>query len=208
MVPIRERACAWIDKYLREVRPELQIGADDHTLFLHDDGKPYPPGRFGDLVKRHLEHAGIRHAGACHLFRHAMATHMLENGADIRYIQLILGHADLATTQIYTQVSLDKLKEIHAATYPAKLARASAVHGTITKSDADVLLATLDAEARDDLDEEATWPPVTQLAGVALRSCCASHSPAWQSRCRGQRKLRARLRQGALIKGASGGHRT
>ncbi len=156
MVPIGERACAWIDKYLREVRPELVIGADDYTLFLHDDGKRFPPGRLGDLVKRHLEHAGVRHAGACHLFRHAMATHMLENGADIRYIQLILGHADLATTQIYTQVSLDKLKEIHAATHPAKLTRASAAHGAMRKSEVDTLLAALATEVADELDADAT----------------------------------------------------
>jgi integrase/recombinase XerD len=150
MVPIGERACAWIDKYLREVRPELQVGADDHTLFLHDDGKRFPPGRLGDLVKRHLEHAGIRHAGACHLFRHAMATHMLENGADIRYIQVILGHADLATTQIYTQVSLDKLKEIHAATHPAKLTRSHADAGEAFKrADAEALLSALAAEEED-----------------------------------------------------------
>lgn len=157
MVPIGERACAWIDKYLREVRPELVVGADDYTLFLHDDGKRFPPGRLGDLVKRHLEHAGIRHAGACHLFRHAMATHMLENGADIRYIQLILGHADLATTQIYTQVSLDKLKEIHAATHPAKLIRRDkGACDVITNGDADALLTALAAEARDDIEADAT----------------------------------------------------
>ena len=59
--------------------------------------------------------------GSCHLFRHAMATHMLENGADIRFIQAILGHSDLDTTAIYTQVSIHKLKEVHAATHPAKL---------------------------------------------------------------------------------------
>jgi integrase/recombinase XerD len=116
---------------------------------LHDDGKRFPPGRLGDLVKRHLEPAGIRHAGACHLFRHAMATHMLENGADIRYIQVILGHADLATTQIYTQVSLDKLKQIHAATHPAKLTRTGTVEGTINNSDAEALLAALAAEDED-----------------------------------------------------------
>ena len=69
-----------------------------------------------------LLHAGIAE-GSCHLFRHAMATHMLENGADIRYIQAILGHSELSTTQIYTQVSITKLKEIHTATHPAKLVR-------------------------------------------------------------------------------------
>lgn len=123
LVPIGARACAWLERYLHEVRPQLQIGIEEHTLFLHDDGQPFKAGRLGDLVKRHLEHAGLQQPGACHLFRHAMATHMLENGADIRYIQLMLGHADLATTQIYTQVSLTKLKEIHTATHPAKLTR-------------------------------------------------------------------------------------
>ena len=124
MVPIGDRACAWVDKYLKEVRPELVVGHDDGTLFLYENGGAYPVQRLGDLVKRHLEHAGVAMPGACHLFRHAMATHMLENGADIRYIQLMLGHADLATTEIYTRVSVQKLKQIHNATHPARLERA------------------------------------------------------------------------------------
>jgi len=70
-------------------------------------------------VRRYLDWAGIRMPGSCHLLRHACATHMLENGADIRYIQALLGHADLRSTQIYTQVSISKLKEVHAATHPA-----------------------------------------------------------------------------------------
>lgn len=68
--------------------------------------------------------AGIDKPGATHLFRHACATHMLENGADIRYIQALLGHANLATTEIYTHVSIEKLQKIHAATHPARLTRA------------------------------------------------------------------------------------
>jgi integrase/recombinase XerD len=84
---------------------------------------PYEPGRLGDLVKCHLDAAGIAQPGACHLFRHACATHMLENGADIRFIQAMLGHEKLTTTQIYAQVSLTKLKEIHEATHPARLHR-------------------------------------------------------------------------------------
>ena len=123
LVPVGDRACAWIDKYLREVRPELVTGGDDYMLFLDDDGRAFEPGRLGDLVKRHLTAAGIIHPGACHLFRVACATHMLENGADIRFIQSLLGHANLDTTQINTQVSLAKLKEVHNATHPARLQR-------------------------------------------------------------------------------------
>jgi len=121
LVPIGERACAWVDRYVREVRSELLAGADDYALFLDDDGLPFDPGRLGDLVKTHLLAAGVTVPGACHLFRVACATHMLENGADIRFIQSLLGHAKLDTTQIYTQVSLAKLKEVHTATHPARL---------------------------------------------------------------------------------------
>jgi integrase/recombinase XerD len=68
-----------------------------------------------------VDAANIGKRGACHMFRHCMATLMLENGADIRYIQQMLGHADLKTTQIYTQVSIRQLKQIHTATHPARL---------------------------------------------------------------------------------------
>jgi integrase/recombinase XerD len=123
LVPVGERACAWVDKYLREVRPDLATGADNYRLFLDDDGRGFTAERIGEIVKRQLVAAGIEHAGACHLFRVACATHMLENGADIRFIQSLLGHAKLDTTQIYTQVSLAKLKEVHNATHPARLHR-------------------------------------------------------------------------------------
>jgi integrase/recombinase XerD len=125
LVPVGERACAWLAKYLGEVRPELAADPDQHTLFLDDSGQPFDPGRLGDRVRKHLTAAGIKHPGACHLFRVACATHMLENGADIRFIQSLLGHAKLDTTQIYTLVSLAKLKEVHSATHPAKLRRES-----------------------------------------------------------------------------------
>ncbi len=123
LVPIGDRACAWVDKYLREVRTELATSRDDYILFLDDEGSAYDPGKLGDHVRKQLTIAGVKYAGACHLFRVACATHMLENGADIRYIQSLLGHAKLDTTQIYTQVSLTKLKEVHNATHPARLQR-------------------------------------------------------------------------------------
>jgi integrase/recombinase XerD len=121
VVPLGARACAWVDRYLEEVRPQLLARHDEGSCFLTDFGEPFEKNRLGDLVKGYIERAGFKVTGSCHLFRHAMATHMLENGADIRFIQAILGHSDLDTTAIYTQVSIHKLKEVHAATHPAKV---------------------------------------------------------------------------------------
>ena len=123
VVPLGERACAWAERYRDDVRPQLVAGRDAGFFFLTDFGEPFEKNRLGDLVKGYIERAGFDVVGACHLFRHAMATHMLEAGCDIRFIQAILGHNDLETTAIYTQVSIAKLKEIHAATHPARLAR-------------------------------------------------------------------------------------
>ena len=151
LVPVGERACAWVDKYLREVRPDLATGADDYRLFLDDDGRGFTAERVGDLVRRQLTAAGIEHPGACHLFRVACATHMLENGADIRFIQSLLGHAKLDTTQIYTLVSLAKLKEVHNATHPARLHRI-----TDAGQDANTALPGAD-RAHADTDGAATF---------------------------------------------------
>lgn len=122
MVPIGERALAFIDKYLVEVRPSLALEPDEGTIFLTHEGLPFTPNRMTQLVRDHVDASGIGKRGACHLFRHTMATLMLEGGADIRFIQQMLGHAKLETTQIYTQVSIRQLKAIHSATHPgAKL---------------------------------------------------------------------------------------
>lgn len=122
VVPLGERAVAWLAKYLIEARPSL-LAADTDALFITDYGEPITPEYLADKVKRYMAFAGIDKPGATHLFRHACATHMLENGADIRYIQALLGHANLATTEIYTHVSIEKLQKIHAATHPARLTR-------------------------------------------------------------------------------------
>ena len=121
MVPIGERALAWAAKYLADARPKLVQEPDDGTLFLTNLGEPFSPNRLTQLVREYVERAELGKTGACHLFRHTMATLMLENGADVRYIQEMLGHAELSTTQIYTQVSIRRLKEIHTATHPARL---------------------------------------------------------------------------------------
>lgn len=122
VIPIGERALAWVEKYLEQARPRLAVPPDEGLVFLSRTGKPLTPTGLSIAVKGYLARAGIERRGACHLFRHSMATAMLDNGADIRYVQEMLGHADLKTTQIYTHVSIRKLKEIHAATHPARLA--------------------------------------------------------------------------------------
>jgi integrase/recombinase XerD len=119
MVPIGQRAGQWIERYRDEVRPSLVVEPDAGYLFLHEYGEPFHGNRLTDLVKKYIQAAGVNKPGACHIFRHTMATLMLDNGADIRFIQAMLGHSDLSTTQIYTQVSIVKLKEIHARTHPA-----------------------------------------------------------------------------------------
>jgi len=123
VVPVGARAEAWLAKYVDDVRPELVTPQSGDTLFLTDYGEPFEKNRLGDMVRSYLDLAGITAPGSCHLFRHACATHMLENGADVRYIQVLLGHADITSTQIYTRVSITKLREIHAATHPARLER-------------------------------------------------------------------------------------
>ncbi len=118
-IPVGKRALFWIEKYRLQIRSLLAVEPDDGTLYLTDYGESYSGELMTALVKRYIAKAGIDRRGAAHLFRHAMATHMLENGADIRFIQAMLGHASLETTQIYTQVSIEKMVEIHGACHPA-----------------------------------------------------------------------------------------
>ena len=122
VTPIGRRALAWLDKYLLEARPQL-LGADHEALFVNDYGQPATPEFIAERVRKYMYFAGIDKPGATHLLRHACATHMLEGGADIRFLQAMLGHANLDTTQIYTHVAIDKLQAIHEATHPARLHR-------------------------------------------------------------------------------------
>lgn len=119
LIPIGNRALTWIARYLEEARPMLLTSANEQTLFLSNLGQPLEPDSLTEYVRRYVIAADIGKTGSCHLFRHTMATLMLENGADIRYIQAMLGHAQLSTTQIYTQVSIRKLQQIHELTHPA-----------------------------------------------------------------------------------------
>jgi integrase/recombinase XerD len=151
LIPLGARACAWVRRYSEEVRPELLAG-DTQTLFLTDWGTPFEKGHLTMLVGRYLRASGVAH-GSCHALRHAMATHMLENGADTRFIQAILGHAELSTTQIYTHVVIEKLKAVHALTHPARLERVTPVDRPSPVLDAnDAAAALLEALAGEDED--------------------------------------------------------
>ena len=119
-VPISERALAWVQRYVEESRPRLLVDVLEQGLFLSQYGQPMTSSYLGHLVKGILVDAGIERTGSCHLFRHAMATHMLENGAELRYIQAILGHESINTTTIYTHLSIEKLKQVHRNTLPVK----------------------------------------------------------------------------------------
>jgi integrase/recombinase XerD len=124
LIPIGERALAWIAKYLDDVRPLFMVEPDHHHLFLGAWGEPLTVSWVTDRVRDYVQRANLGKSGSCHLFRHTMATLMLEGGADIRHVQEMLGHADIKTTQVYTQVSIQKLKAVHDATHPgAKLKR-------------------------------------------------------------------------------------
>lgn len=120
VVPIGERALWWVARYLADVRPRLVIDAMRGALFVNELGERLSGSWLTDLVRGYVTKSGVSKAGACHLFRHTCATLMLEGGADIRFIQELLGHADVGTTQIYTRVSIAKLREIHRATHPAR----------------------------------------------------------------------------------------
>ncbi len=129
IIPIGERALRWIAKYVNEVRPRLVVGCDDGWLFLTDDGHPLTPDHLSGLVSLHVRHADLGKSGSCHLFRHTMATLMLENGADLRFIQQMLGHSDISSTQIYTRVAIKQLQRVYEDTHPgAGLARAEDAH--------------------------------------------------------------------------------
>jgi integrase/recombinase XerD len=154
MIPIGERALEWVAKYRDDVRLELATGEDDGSLFLTNLGEAFTPNRLTQLVRDHVNAAKTGKTGSCHLFRHTMATLMLENGADIRFIQAMLGHANLETTQIYTQVSIRKLKDIHTATHPGRVIAAGAASQMIDAENEDIerdaLLAMLDDEALEE----------------------------------------------------------
>lgn len=123
MIPIGARALKWVNAYQYQARPELALGRDEGTLFITKMGDAFHANAMSKLVKNYVDQADVGKKGSCHLFRHTCATLMLEGGADVRYIQALLGHAKLETTGIYTQVSIKQLKDAHTLAHPAKIER-------------------------------------------------------------------------------------
>lgn len=122
LVPLGREARLWISRYLKEVRP----GQDRHRslfLFLTGRGAPMTRQRFWQLVEQYARRAGIRRKISPHVLRHSFATHLLENGADLRALQMMLGHADIATTQIYTHVSRGRLRQVYDEFHPRARSR-------------------------------------------------------------------------------------
>ena len=127
MVPVGERAMLWTLRYLEEVRPDLVVPPDEGVVFLTRHGRPFVPNGVSELVTKAVKESGVDKPASAHAFRHTAATLMLEGGADIRFIQEMLGHGSLTTTEVYTRVSIRALKEVHDATHPAaKLRRRKA----------------------------------------------------------------------------------
>jgi integrase/recombinase XerD len=152
-IPISGRAVAWIHKYVCEARPELLGSVGDGTVFLTNLGEPFHRAHLTTLVRVYLAKSKIGKMGGCHLWRHTVATLMLENGADIRVIQELLGHAKISTTELYTRVSINLLKQVYLATHPGAQGKPASVptQACNTEAEAD-LFATLAAE--DDEEEK------------------------------------------------------
>jgi integrase/recombinase XerD len=118
LVPVGQEALKWIERYLACARPGLVRGRPTPALFPSRRGRPMTRQNFWHAVKRYAAGAGIRREISPHTLRHAFATHLLNHGADLRAVQMMLGHADLSTTQIYTHIAQRRLKELHRAHHP------------------------------------------------------------------------------------------
>ena len=119
LVPLGEEAVAWLERYLAEVRPALAETSRHQQVFLTQRHAPLTRQAFWALIKRHGRRAGIASTAISpHTLRHAFATHLLNHRADLRVVQLLLGHADITTTTIYTHVARERLKQLHARHHP------------------------------------------------------------------------------------------
>jgi len=118
LVPIGRSAIGAVATYVRELRPRLEKGSGKGVLFLNARGEPLSRMGAWKILRRYVERAGIQKAVSPHTLRHSFATHLLEGGADLRAVQEMLGHADISTTQIYTHVDREYLRQVHKQYHP------------------------------------------------------------------------------------------
>jgi integrase/recombinase XerD len=118
VVPVGEEAAAWVLRYLREVRPLLSAGERHLAVFVNRSGVAMTRQGFWKILRGHARKAGLRAAPSPHVLRHSFATHLLEHGADLRAVQMMLGHADISTTQIYTHIHQQRLKSLYERFHP------------------------------------------------------------------------------------------
>jgi integrase/recombinase XerD len=118
LVPFGQEAAVWVQRYLGQARPAILGGQQTEDLFVTSRGAGMTRVAFWQIVKKHAQGAGIVSALSPHTLRHAFATHLLNHGADLRAVQLLLGHADISTTTIYTHVARERLKTLHAQHHP------------------------------------------------------------------------------------------
>ena len=118
LVPLGEESLAWLQRWLREGRSNLMGGADCREVFVTARRKGMTRQAFWHAIRRHAVRAGIERPVSPHMLRHSFATHLLNHGADLRVVQLLLGHSDLSTTQIYTHIAREGLKQVHSKHHP------------------------------------------------------------------------------------------
>ena len=118
LVPFGEEAHGWIARYLRDARPALMGARAADALFVTARGDGMTRQQFWNIIKRHARAGDVQTPLSPHTLRHAFATHLINHGADLRVVQLLLGHADISTTQIYTHVARERLKILHATHHP------------------------------------------------------------------------------------------
>jgi integrase/recombinase XerD len=118
LVPLGEESLAWVKRYLADGRPALLAGKACDDLFVTARGAAMTRQSFWQIIKRYASQAGLSATISPHVLRHAFATHLLNHGADLRVVQLLLGHSDISTTQIYTHVARERLKQLHSKHHP------------------------------------------------------------------------------------------
>ena len=121
VVPIGAASLAWVLRYQQQVRGSLVERTEELALFVSYRGRRLGRTNLSKIVRDYLNAASIEQPGSCHLFRHTAATAMLEHGADLRSLQQLLGHERLETTQVYTHVTIQHLKQVHDQTHPGNL---------------------------------------------------------------------------------------